>query len=65
MTRPFVSEDALLDLVYRGSMTGPFLTEEALLDLVFRGSMTGLFFSFFSFPNLRTLTPIALDTSGS
>ena len=49
MTGPFVSEEALLDLVYRGSMTGPFLTEEALLDLVFRGSMTGLFFSFLSF----------------
>ena len=49
MTGPFVSEEALLDLVYRGGMTGPFLTEEALLDLVFRGSMTGLFFSFFFF----------------
>ena len=36
MTGPFVSEEELLDLVYRGSMTGLFLTEEALLDLVFQ-----------------------------
>ena len=53
MTGPFVSEEALLDLVYRGSMTGPFLTEEALLDLVFqrKHDWAFLFFLFFSQPS--------------
>ena len=49
MTGPFVSEEALLDLVYRGSMTGLFLTEEALLDLGFQRKHHDWAFSVLSF----------------